>query len=633
MLQSLRRHQPESQLTVLCLTETCANLVQKSDIPALKIFLLDDLENAFPELLDCKINRSPVEYYFTCTPYILLHTLNTLEAASMVTYLDADLWFFSTPETVFSEIGDASVAIIPHRFPPDLRGSEIYGIYNVGWVSFRNDPEGMACLHWWAQRCKEWCYDLATEGRFADQKYLDQFPQQFTGVHIIQHPGANLAPWNVKNHTITARQNQIFVDGQLLVFFHFHGFLFHKKWIIELPFKLYQTSLTRILRKMIITPYLRSLERWERHLPDDFFLEKLRLQPAEDTPGLKSWKDIVKEVKDGNYALRGYRKTWVKILMNLGVGRGDQKGIKQNPKPIKSKVVKKIEEEPVPEIIAEAPLLDCLRFNGDYPTWDEACAHALGYDAPLIFEKTRDSIRKVASGEAVFERDSVIFDIPEYPFSTIAGLLFTACARGGRLSVIDFGGSLGSVFFACRPWLSTLAELNWSVVEQSHYVNCGQSEFANDTLAFHNNLEESIAWHRPDVILLSGVLHFLPDAISLVEKLCQLDVPFLFIERTPFWESDRHRIVIQHVPAEIYAASYTCWLFCERLLLEKIEIVYELVVTYPAMDVIPLEGGKSYFKGMLFRRKPFAKLSLKDHEHVTDNATTDSDDGITPMNA
>ncbi|MEY4484577.1 MAG: hypothetical protein RL693_2029 [Verrucomicrobiota bacterium] len=612
MLQSLRIHHPDAHLTVLCLTDACANLVQQSGFPKLTILLLNDLEEAFPELLTCKNHRSTVEYYFTCTPYILLHTLARLEAPALVTYLDADLWFFSTPESVFREIGNASVAIVPHRFPPNLRDSEIYGIYNVGWISFRNSPEGIAALQWWAGQCHEWCHDRVEEGRFADQKYLDQIPQRFSDVHIIQHPGANLAPWNVDNHRIVIRENQIFVDNQTLVFFHFHGFVFHNTWLVSHPFKLYQTSPTRVLRKNIITPYLESLKRWERHVACSPSLERLGLPDSGDSTATISWRDLVTGVRAGHYILRGYRKIVVKLLMNFGVGREKKRGLKIKSKPVKLKPIKKVKTKPATEtdlpseIITEAPLPDCLRFNGDYTTWEEACNHALGYDAPLIFEKTRDSIRKVASGEAVFERDSVIFEIPEYPFSTIAGLLFAACARGGNLSVIDFGGSLGSVYFACRPWLDTLTELHWSVVEQPHYVACGQSEFANDTLAFHHNLEESIAWHRPDVILLSGVLHFLPDAVAFVAKLCQLNVPFLFIERTPFWESDRHRIVIQHVPAEIYAASYTCWLFCERLLLEQIEKVYERVVTYPAMDVIPLEGGKSYFKGMLFRRKPSA---------------------------
>jgi hypothetical protein len=88
-----------------------------------------------------------------------------------------------------------------------------------------------------------------------------------------------------------------------------------------------------------------------------------------------------------------------------------------------------------------------------------------------------------------------------------------------------------------------------------------------------------------------------------LDEVCESKIPFLFIERTPFWEGERHRIVIQHVPAEIYSADYASWLFSEKLLLERLSPTFEVVASYPAMDVIPLEDGKSYFKGMLLRRR------------------------------
>ena len=246
---------------------------------------------------------------------------------------------------------------------------------------------------------------------------------------------------------------------------------------------------------------------------------------------------------------------------------------------------------------------DGLRFYGDFPTWNEASAQSLGYDAPLIFEKTRDAIGKVMRGEAAFERDSVLFGLPQYPFSTIAALLHVATARGGRLSVLDFGGSLGSVYFTCRKWLSSVSELRWSVVEQPHYVECGRKEFAGKQLAFHHSVEESIAWNPPDVILLSGSLQFLPDAWDLLDRIGRTDVPYVILERTPFWNGDRHRIVIQHVPPDIYPATYACWLMSEPLLLRQMEARFEVIASYAAMDFIPLDGDSSYFKGTFFQRR------------------------------
>lgn len=247
---------------------------------------------------------------------------------------------------------------------------------------------------------------------------------------------------------------------------------------------------------------------------------------------------------------------------------------------------------------------DVLRFQGDYSTWQKACDASAGYDSPIIYETTRDAILKVSCGEAVFERDSVLFDEPQYPFSTIAGLLHAACYRGGKLSVLDFGGSLGSSYFACRPWLDTVKELSWSVVEQSHYVECGRREIETDRLKFHLNSKESVEWRKPDIILMSGVLQFLADWAAMLDELLRIEAPFFYLERTPFWDGTRNRIVVQHVPADIYSADYPARLFCEAELLRLIEARnYEPVASFPGFDVIPLEGGRSYFKGILFRLK------------------------------
>jgi hypothetical protein len=47
----------------------------------------------------------------------------------------------------------------------------------------------------------------------------------------------------------------------------------------------------------------------------------------------------------------------------------------------------------------------------------------------------------VKTGEAVYERDSVLFDEIQYSFPVIAALLRVASANKGKLNVLDFGGS------------------------------------------------------------------------------------------------------------------------------------------------------------------------------------------------
>jgi len=149
------------------------------ELPDVHPIALTDYERGDKELLEAKQNRTLIEYYFTCSPSLPLFILDNHRDVDLITYLDADLFFFADPTPVFDELGDRAIGIIGHRFPASLRGLERFGVYNVGWLSFRRNAHALACLRWWRERCLEWCFDRYEDGRFADQKYLDDWPSDF----------------------------------------------------------------------------------------------------------------------------------------------------------------------------------------------------------------------------------------------------------------------------------------------------------------------------------------------------------------------------------------------------------------------------------------------------------------------
>jgi hypothetical protein len=152
-----------------------------------------------------------------------------------------------------------SVVIIGHRFPPHLRHLEVAGVYNVGLLSFRRDDVGLQCLRRWRDQCLEWCYDRAEADRYADQKYLDDWPMRFPGVVVLQNEGAGLAPWNVVNYSLRVEKGQILVDSQPLVFFHFHGLKQVRRWLYDSGLAGYEAHPGSVLRKQIYAPYIREL--------------------------------------------------------------------------------------------------------------------------------------------------------------------------------------------------------------------------------------------------------------------------------------------------------------------------------------------------------------------------------------
>lgn len=259
LYESLRRHCPSFQLWILCLNEEARAFLSGLALPHVHLISLAEFEFGDLPLQHAKTNRSLIEYYFTCTPSLPLFVLRQAPEADLVTYLDADLFFYADPAQVYSEVGTASIAIIGHRFSKTLGHMEENGIYNVGWLSFRRDANGLACLQWWREQCLAWCHMRHEPGRYADQKYLDTWPQRFQNVKVITHKGANLAMWNLANYRISRRADQVLIDGEPLLFFHFHGLRRPRRWIFSLNAPYYLVRPTPIIARHIFTPYVETL--------------------------------------------------------------------------------------------------------------------------------------------------------------------------------------------------------------------------------------------------------------------------------------------------------------------------------------------------------------------------------------
>jgi putative methyltransferase (TIGR04325 family) len=168
---------------------------------------------------------------------------------------------------------------------------------------------------------------------------------------------------------------------------------------------------------------------------------------------------------------------------------------------------------------------------------------------------------KVKEGKAIYERDSILFDKIEYSWPLLSGILLAATVDKGRLSVLDFGGSLGSTYFQNRKFLSFIGDLSWNIMEQPHFVETGRLYFQNEILHFYYDVEECVKKENPNVLILSSVLQYLEKPYDILDKLLSFNFPFIIIDRTPFHYKGYDRITIQRVPRRIYNASYPCWIF------------------------------------------------------------------------
>jgi hypothetical protein len=270
MIESLRRFDSRSVIYVLALSDLCFTILQELALPNVKVIPLTVIEEAYPELAVVKPTRKLIEYYFSLSPF-LPHYLFANTKADRITYIDADLWFFTPPQAVLASLGDASVAITPHRFSFAYRNHTIFGLYNVAWITYRRCAEGLDCLNAYKADCLEWCYDRLENGRFGDQKYLDAWPARYPALKVITHKGVNLAVWNVHGHVIRLKDNVVTVDSDPLVFYHFSGTQMLPGGGVQVPTEPGgRRRSTSVLLEHVIYPYQRRLEDERRLLEQRF---------------------------------------------------------------------------------------------------------------------------------------------------------------------------------------------------------------------------------------------------------------------------------------------------------------------------------------------------------------------------
>lgn len=312
LYRSLQRHAPGARLWVLCLSEQCHAVLTAMNLPGVIAVRLADFEAADPEVAATRATRSTIEYYFTCTPAWMRYVMGREASAEWVTYLDGDLYFFASPEPVYDELRDASVAIIPHRYALDIGRLQRFGTYNVGWVGARNDADGASVIGWWRERCIEWCHDYVDGDRFADQGYLDGFAARSPRVKVIENIGANLAPWNIGNYRLSMRDGAVVLDNtQKLVFFHFQGLRKGLRWFFFTSHRVYHAPLGAVARNHIYKPHIQELLDIERDV------EPL-LPISAATPHRRATVGNVRQYVEG--VLRGAR-TRAFQLLDICTGR------------------------------------------------------------------------------------------------------------------------------------------------------------------------------------------------------------------------------------------------------------------------------------------------------------------------
>ncbi|MFN9709791.1 MAG: methyltransferase, TIGR04325 family [Bacteroidota bacterium] len=204
-----------------------------------------------------------------------------------------------------------------------------------------------------------------------------------------------------------------------------------------------------------------------------------------------------------------------------------------------------------------------------YLKWSEIQQKYGGYDANNILKKCSAAIELVHKGIVPYERDSVIFDKIEYSAGILDALQNISHENNQGLTVLDFGGGLGSSYYQNRTQLGDVRNLKWCIVEQKNFVEYGKENFENEILKFYYTIDECMAENKPDIIILSSVLQYIENPYPLIEYISKLNIKNIVLDRTAFSNEQNDLLTIQNVPPDIYEASYPCWFFSSGSFIKK----------------------------------------------------------------
>ncbi len=241
--------------------------------------------------------------------------------------------------------------------------------------------------------------------------------------------------------------------------------------------------------------------------------------------------------------------------------------------------------------------------TGNYASWNEAMKSCSGYDSSIILEKTLHALIKVKNNEAVYERDSVLFDTIQYSWPVLSGLLLAAASDNGKLDVLDFGGSLGSSYFQNRHFLSSVGTVRWNIIEQSDHVTAGRAHFENDDLKFYSGIADCLSETQPNVALLSSVLQYLEHPYVVLDQIQNISCDVVIIDRTPFWNGPEDRLCVQTVPPDIYPASYPSWIFSRKRFYDHFHHNWQVLAEFGNSDTLPGPIDFAYQGVIIVRRE------------------------------
>lgn len=257
LLASIEKHTDSFHMWICCMDQVTYDVLSRMQLLNVTSLKLSDIET--DDLKSVRGSRREYEYCWTLKAPLLLYIFKNYKDVESLLYVDSDVFLFADPRICFELLKKYPVLLTCHNFTRNLK--YLYsqkGRYNAGIVGFKRCSTAVSYLKWWKRKCLEWCYDIVTYGRFADQKYLEEFASAESGAYIAESTGMNAAVWNIRHEAVNLRNGKVFIGSSPLVFFHFSSFVILGEQEFDI-WKWNRLELTELARSLIYMPYAEAV--------------------------------------------------------------------------------------------------------------------------------------------------------------------------------------------------------------------------------------------------------------------------------------------------------------------------------------------------------------------------------------
>ncbi len=246
-----------------------------------------------------------------------------------------------------------------------------------------------------------------------------------------------------------------------------------------------------------------------------------------------------------------------------------------------------------------------ISFNGLFDKWSDALNSSKSYQDEKIFNKVINAYKELNSGKGAYEKDGKLFFKQEFSIPLIS--IFNDVASYSReIKVLDFGGSLGTLFFQHSEYFKNKKlEVNWSIVEQKHYVDYGKQNNNHSNLDFFYDVKEASRANKPNIIVVASALQYIENYPKTISEIIDLGADFIFLDKTPMYDGDNDFISVQNIPKHVYGkkTSYPMHIFSENKLIKFFKKNYFVFETgYSTRKIYKIYENSFSFKWLILKK-------------------------------